>query len=152
MRVSAKVDYAVRAAVELAAHTGAGPLKVDAIAGAQHIPARFLENILLALRHAGLVESRRGPEGGFRLALPPEEIVVADVIRAVDGPLASVGGVRPDRLSYEGSASCLPEMWVAVRASLRDVLEQVTLADLAAGALPAAVRARAADPDAWQVR
>jgi Rrf2 family protein len=152
MRVSAKVDYAVRAGVELAAHSGDTPLKVDAIAEAQGIPSRFLENIMLALRHAGIVESRRGPDGGFRLARPAEEIVVADVIRAVDGPLASVGGVRPDRLEYEGSAAALPEVWIAVRASLREVLEHVTLADVAAGRLPQCVRRRAADPDAWAVR
>jgi Rrf2 family protein len=151
MRVSAKVDYAVRAAVELAAHTGTGPLKVDSIAAAQEIPARFLENIMLALRHGGIVESRRGPEGGFRLARPAGEIVIADIIRAVDGPLASVGGIAPNRLAYDGSATVLPEVWVAVRASLREVLEHVTLADVAARELPEGVRARAADPDAWQV-
>lgn len=152
MRVSAKVDYAVRAVVELASHDEAAPVKVDDLAIAQGIPARFLENIMLSLRHAGLVESRRGPEGGFRLAKPAEEIVVADVIRAVDGPLASVGGIAADRLHYDGSAAALPAVWVAVRASLREVLEHVTLADIAAGELPECVKERAADPDAWEVR
>lgn len=152
MRVSAKVDYAVRAAVELAAHPEEKPVKVDELAAAQVIPARFLENIMLAMRHAGLVESRRGPDGGFRLARPAAEIVLADVIRAVDGPLATVGGAAADRLQYEGSAASLPDVWVAVRASLREVLEHVTLADVAAGQLPDCVRARAADPDAWIVR
>jgi Rrf2 family protein len=151
VRISAKVDYAVRAVVELAARDTEAPVKVDALAEAQGIPARFLENIMLSLRHAGIVESRRGPEGGFRLAKPAAEIAVADVIRAVDGPLASVGGVRPERLTYGGSAAALPEVWIAVRASLREVLEHVSLADVAAGQLPDCVRARAADPGAWEV-
>jgi Rrf2 family protein len=152
VRVSAKVDYAVRAVIELAARDSDAPVKVDALAEAQGIPARFLENIMLALRHGGLVESRRGPEGGFRLARPAAEIAVADVIRAVDGPLASVGGVRPDRLDYDGSAAALPEVWVAVRASLREVLEHVSVAEVAAGRLPDCVRERSSSPGAWDVR
>jgi Rrf2 family protein len=149
VRVSAKADYAVRAAVELAA-AGEGPLKGDRIAQAQSIPPNFLENILVDLRNAGLVASRRGAEGGYWLARPAAEISVADVIRAVDGPLANVRGVRSESVEYTGSAERLKDVWVAVRASLRGVLEAVTLADLAAGELPPSVEALAADPDAWQ--
>ena len=148
MRVSAKADYAIRAMVELAA-AGEGPVKAERIAQAQEIPLKFLENILTDLRHAGVVRSQRGVDGGFWLARPADEITVADVIRAVDGPLANVRGVRSEQVSYSGSAEQLREVWVAVRASLRNVLEQVTLADLARGELPASVQALAADPDAW---
>jgi Rrf2 family protein len=148
VRVSAKADYAIRATVELAA-AGEGPTKGERIAQAQSIPPNFLENIFTDLRNAGLVASRRGAEGGYWLARPAEEISLADVIRAVDGPLANVRGVRSEQVEYEGSAAPLRDVWVAVRASLRGVLENVTLADLAAGELPAAVRELAADPDAW---
>jgi len=148
VRVSAKADYAIRAAVELAA-AGEGPVKGERIAHAQGIPPNFLENILGDLRNAGIVGSRRGAEGGYWLARPAREISLADVIRAVDGPLANVRGVRSERVEYEGSASGLREVWVAVRASLRGVLERVTLADVARGELPEHVRALAADPDAW---
>jgi Rrf2 family protein len=148
VRVSAKADYAVRAAVELAA-SGDGPTKGERIAQAQQIPPNFLENILSDLRNAGIVASRRGAEGGYWLARPAAEISLADVIRAVDGPLANVRGVRSEQLEYTGSAEGLREVWVAVRASLRGVLEKVTLADLASGELPASVRELAGDPDAW---
>jgi Rrf2 family protein len=148
VRVSAKADYAVRAAVELAA-AGAGPLKGDRIAQAQQIPSNFLENILSDLRNAGLVASRRGADGGYWLARPAGEVTVADVIRAVDGPLANVRGVRSEQVEYAGTAEPLRDVWVAVRASLRSVLEGVTLADLARGELPDHVRALADDPDAW---
>jgi len=148
MRVSAKADYAIRAAVELAA-AGDGPVKGDRIAKAQSIPPNFLENILADLRNAGIVGSRRGAEGGYWLARPADDVSLADVIRAVDGPLANVRGVRSDELEYEGSAKALEQVWIAVRASLRGVLEQVTLADVARGALPDHVRQLAADPDAW---
>jgi Rrf2 family protein len=148
VRVSAKADYAIRAAVELAA-AGEGPLKGDRIAQAQQIPSNFLENILSDLRNAGLVNSRRGAEGGYWLARPAGEISLADVIRAVDGPLANVRGIRSEQVEYAGSAARLRDVWVAVRASLRSVLERVTLADLAAGELPESVEALAADPDAW---
>lgn len=148
MRVSAKADYAIRAAVELAA-AGEGPVKGDRIAKAQSIPSNFLENILADLRNAGIVGSRRGAEGGYWLARPAGEVSLADVIRAVDGPLANVRGVRSDELEYVGSAKALEQVWIAVRASLRGVLEQVTLADVAGGALPDHVRQLAADPDAW---
>ncbi len=152
MRISAKTDYAVRAAVELAAVTDENPLKSERIAQAQGIPLRFLENILVQLRQGGIVVSRRGAEGGYRLAQPAQEITVADVIRAIDGPLAAVSGERPEKLAFEGTAAPLRDVWVAVRASLRDVLEHVTLADLASGELPETVRARTADPDAWLTR
>ncbi len=133
MRVSAKVDYAVRAAIELAVAAGEGPVKGERIATAQTIPPKFLENILLDLRHAGLVSSQRGIEGGYWLARPPEEITVADVIRAVEGPIASVRGVRPDELEYTGSAEPLRDVWLDLRTALRGVLEHVTLADLVSG-------------------
>jgi Rrf2 family protein len=148
VRVSAKADYAIRAAVELAA-AGDGPVKGDRIAQAQDIPSNFLENILGDLRNAGLVASRRGADGGYWLARRAEEISLADIIRAVDGPLANVRGIRSEQITYEGNAAPLRDVWVAVRASLRSVLEQVTLADLARGELPASVQALAADPDAW---
>jgi len=148
VRVTAKADYAVRATVELAA-AGGGPLKRDALATAQDIPAGFLENILLDLRQAEVIRSQRGPDGGFWLARPAGEITVADVVRAVEGPLASVRGARPGELSFHGTARPLEELWVALRASLRSVLEAVTLADLAAGELPEDVAALARDPDAW---
>jgi Rrf2 family protein len=148
VRVSAKADYAIRAAVELAA-AGEGPVKGERIAHAQGIPPNFLENILADLRNAGIVGSRRGAEGGYWLARPADEVSLADVFRAVDGPLANVRGVRSDELAYEGSAKALEQVWIAVRASLRGVLEQVSLADVARGELPGHVRQLAADPDAW---
>jgi Rrf2 family protein len=148
MRVSAKVDYALRACAELAA-AGDGPVKGDRIAQAQQIPLKFLENILLDLKHAGLVQSQRGAEGGYWLAVPPEEISLAEVIRAVEGPIANVRGMRPEQVEYAGTAAPFRDVWIAVRANLRAVLEVVTLADVAAGRLPDEVAAIAADPDAW---
>ncbi len=148
MRVSAKADYAIRALVELAAG-GDGPVKGDRIAQAQQIPIKFLENIMVDLRHAGLVRSLRGIEGGYWLARPAAEINLAQVIRAIDGPLANVRGQRSEELEFAGAAGPLREVWVAVRASLRGVLESVTLADVARGELPPAVEALARDPDAW---
>ncbi|HSS82078.1 MAG TPA: Rrf2 family transcriptional regulator [Gaiellaceae bacterium] len=150
MRVSAKVDYAVRAGAELAAAAGRGPVKGDTIAQAQKIPLKFLENILLDLKHAGLVQSQRGAEGGYWLAKEPAEISLADVIRAVEGPIANVRGERPEQVEYAGAAEPLREVWIAVRGNLRAVLESVTLADVAAGQLPDEVSRIAADPDAWQ--
>ena len=149
MRVSAKTDYALRAALELAAAPDDKPVKGERIATAQAIPLRFLENILMQLRHAGLVDSRRGAEGGYRLARPATEVTLADVIRAIDGPLAGVSGVRPEALGFNGVAEPMRDVWIAVRASLRGVLEQVTLADVVAGELPASVRTLVADEDAW---
>ena len=149
MRTTAKADYAVRAAVELAAAGTAEPVKADQIAEAQSIPLNFLENILAELRRAGIVESRRGAAGGYLLARPPEEISIADVIRAVEGPLANVRGLSPDLLEYEGSAEKLRDVWVALRASVRGVLEQVTLADVAKGELPPHIGELTQDADAW---
>jgi Rrf2 family protein len=149
VRVSAKTDYAIRAALELAAAGDEKPVKGERIATAQSIPLRFLENILMQLRHAGLVESRRGAEGGYRLARPAAEITLADVIRAIDGPLAGVSGARPETLAFDGVAEPMRDVWIAVRASLRGVLEGVTLADVVSGSLPKHVRALVADEDAW---
>ena len=156
MRVSAKVDYAVRASIELAAAHERDevrkPVKAEALARAQEIPLKFLENILQGLRQAGIVESRRGPDGGHLLARPAAEISIADVIRAIDGPLAGVGGRRPDELAFTGSAAPMKEIWIAVRSTLRNLLEEVTLADVASGDLPDQVAALTADPRAWVKR
>jgi Rrf2 family protein len=152
MRISAKVDYAVRAVVELAAAAGDKPVKAERIANAQQIPLNFLENILGELRHAGVVRSHRGAEGGFRLAKPPEEVTVADVIRAVEGPLASVRGGPPEDATYAGAATSLPRVWIAVRANLRRVVERVTIADIAADKLPATIDELTEDPGAWVTR
>jgi Rrf2 family protein len=149
VRVSAKADYAIRAMVELAA-AGEGPVKGDRIAQAQEIPINFLENILGALRHAGLVRSQRGADGGYWLARPAAEINLAQVIRAVDGPLANVRGQRSEELQFAGASVPLRDVWIAVRASLRGVLESVTLADVASGELPPEVAALARDPGAWK--
>ncbi len=152
MRISAKVDYAVRAAVELAAATDDKPVKAERIATAQDIPLNFLENILGELRHSGIVRSHRGAEGGFRLAKPAAELTVADIIRAVEGPLASVRGGPPEDAHYGGAAESLPRVWIAVRQSLRRVAEHVTVADIASGKLPKAVDKLAEDPEAWVTR
>jgi Rrf2 family protein len=149
VRTTAKADYAVRAAVELAALSGEGPVKAEQIAEAQSIPLNFLENILAELRRAGIVESRRGAAGGYLLAKPPEDVSLADIIRAVEGPLANVRGMSPDALEYEGSAERLRDVWVALRASVRAVLEQVTLADVAKGELPPHVAELTQAADAW---
>ena len=150
MRISAKADYAVRAVLELAAVPPGASLSAREIAAAQEIPQNFLENILTELRRAGIVRSRRGADGGYQLARPAADVTVADVLRAVEGPLAAVQGVRPDQLEYPHAAERLPEVWVALRSSLRDVLEHVTLADIARGRLPAAVRERTRAKDAWR--
>lgn len=149
MRITARVDYAVRAALELAA---AAPeaLTNDAIATAQGIPSRFLQAILGDLQHARLVTSQRGREGGYRLALPPSEISIARVMRVEQGFLADVHGQRPEDVEYPGPAQALTTVWIAARASYRRVLEEVTLADVVAGTLPAAVAELAAIEDAWR--
>jgi Rrf2 family protein len=152
MRISAKADYAVRAMVELAAAADEKPVKAERIATAQDIPLNFLENILGELRHAGLVRSHRGAEGGFRLAKAASKISVADVIRAVEGPLASVRGAPPEESQYNGAAEALPRVWIAVRANLRKVVEHVTVADVAGGKLPRAIDKLADDPDGWVTR
>ncbi len=151
MRISAKADYAVRAAVELAA-AGDEPVKGEKLASQQDIPLQFLEHILLELKHARIVRARRGAKGGYWLAKPPEEVTLADVIRAVEGPLANIQDIAPESTKYPGNAERLSDVWVAVRASLRRVLEEVTLADLRDGNLPEAVSELAADEGAWSTR
>jgi Rrf2 family protein len=149
MHVTAKVDYALRAALELAAG-GDGPIKGERIAESQEIPLKFLENILLELRHHGIVASQRGADGGYWLARPSAEINLAEIIRAVEGPLANVRGERPESVEYSGPAERLQDVWIAVRASLRGVLESVSLADLASGKLPDQVSEVTRDPGAWE--
>lgn len=152
MRISAKADYAVRAAVELAAAPDERPIKAERIATNQDISLNFLENILGELRHAGIVRSHRGADGGFRLARAADEVTVADVIRAVEGPLATVRGGPPENSTYDGSASSLSRVWIAVRKNVRSVVEHVTLADVASGELPARIERLAEDPEAWVTR
>src|SRR5436853_6886837 len=127
MHVTAKADYAVRAIVELADSKQGSPRKVDDVARAQGIPVSFLENILTQLRSSGIVRSQRGPEGGYWLAQSPEEVNLAQVIRAVEGPLVGVRGQRPDEVKYTGAAESLQQLWIALRANLRNVLEHVTV-------------------------
>lgn len=150
MRISARADYAVRAALELAVRHGEGPVKAEEIAAVQDIPHKFLEGILGDLRRAGIVESRRGGGGGYRLAREASAITVADLIRAVDGPIVSVRGERPTGLAYTGTAQPLLPLWIALRANVRRILEGVTVADLAADALPEPVRRLAEEPAAWE--
>jgi Rrf2 family protein len=150
MRVSAKADYAVRAMVELAAADEGEPVKGEQIADSQGIPLRFLENILAELRHQGLVQSRRGAEGGYWLTRAPDEITIAEVIRAVEGPLASVRGERPEEMSYAGDAAPLQRVWVALRSNIRAVLERVTLADVVADELPPQVIELTERPGVWE--
>jgi Rrf2 family protein len=152
MHVTAKADYAVRAVVELASGDSDSPRKVDELAQAQGIPVSFLENILTQLRSAGIVRSQRGPEGGYWLAKPPEEVNLAQIIRAVEGPLVGVRGQRPEEIEYAGSAESLKEVWIALRANLRKVLEQVTVADVAAGKLPKEVLALTLQEGALEAR
>jgi Rrf2 family protein len=152
VRISAKADYAVRATIELAVAGEGATVKGERVADAQQIPLHFLENILGDLKQAGIVATRRGPEGGYRLARSPAEVSVADVIRAVEGPLASVRGDGPECLEYEGSAEPLQRVWIALRGNVRAVLETVSLADLVSGKLPRSVAQLARDPDAWARR
>jgi Rrf2 family protein len=149
VRISAKADYAIRAVVELGALVDSSPAKGEQLAAAQGIPLRFLLNILQDLKRAGIVDSHRGSDGGYRLARPPGALPLADIIRAVEGPLAQVGDARPEDLHYAGPAAALSEVWIAVRANLRAVLEEVTVADVAEGALPKTVRDLAGDAEAW---
>jgi Rrf2 family protein len=151
MQISARGDYAVRAAVALAV---AYPetVSAQALAAEQSLPRKFLETILADLRRAGLVHSTRGVDGGYTLARPPADIAVADVLRAADGPLAGVRGMRPEETVYAGTAVHLQELWIAVRASVRRVLDEVSLAEVARGRLPAHVRRLIADQEAWQPR
>lgn len=151
MHITAKVDYAVRALVELAA-AGDAPVKADELARSQTVPHKFLESVLGELRRAGMVQSRRGRDGGYWLARPAAEIAVADVIRAMEGPLASVRGQRPEEVHYNGPAAPLLDVWIAVRVNLRTVLEGVSVADIATGALPGFIAELNADPQAWRRR
>jgi Rrf2 family protein len=151
MQISARADYALRALLTLAASDGQ-LVKGEALALAQDLPLRFLENILTDLRRAGLVQSRRGADGGYQLNRAPETISIATVIRVTDGPLASVRGRRPEDANYEGAAKNLQDVWIAVRVNLRRVLESVTLADVASGQLPDIVTTLGNDPDAWVTR
>ena len=157
MRITAKVDYAVRAAAELAAAQGAAggaraPMKGDAIAAAQGIPGRFLESILAELRRSAIIGSQRGSDGGYWLARPADQVSVADVIRAVEGPLADVHGAPPEEVAYVGAAASLQLVWIATRVALREVLETTTLADIADGTLPSSVATLAERPGGWARR
>ena len=151
MHITAKVDYAVRTLVELAA-VGPDPAKAEFLAKSQVIPHKFLEAVLSDLRRGGLGNSRRGPDGGYWLARSADEITIADVIRAVEGPLASIRGQRPEDVDYGGPATPLKEVWIAVRVNLRAVLENVTLTDVAGGELPEFIHELTADPEAWNRR
>ena len=148
MRLSARSDYALRAVIELAA-AGPGHVTADQLARTQGIPGKFLEAILTQLRRAGLVRSQRGPEGGFWLARPAGAISLADVIRAIDGPLLGVRGERPENVGYTGAAEPLQSVWIALRANERAILEEVTLEHIVTGSLPPSVRKLAEDPKAW---
>lgn len=150
MQIPAKADYAIRALLTLAASEGS--VSAEHLALEQHLPAKFLGAILSDLRRGGLVTSLRGPEGGFRLARPADEITIADVLRTVSGPMAGVRGMRPETLVYEGEASHLRDVWVAVRGTLREVLEHVTLGQVLTGELPPEVTRFTSDPDAWVTR
>jgi Rrf2 family protein len=152
MRLSARVDYALRAMAELAAAGGGveRPVTADRLAAAQQIPPKFLESILLQLRRGGIVTAQRGPEGGYRLARPAGETALADIIRVIDGPLANVRGQRPEDVGYQGAAVALQDIWIALRASERQILELVTLEDVVTGKLPERVRELVADPAAWE--
>jgi Rrf2 family protein len=151
MRLSARVDYALRASVALAGY-GDRWVSAEQIAEDQGIPRKFLESILLQLRRGGIAASKRGSEGGHRLARPGEEISLADVIRAVDGPLVGVRGERPEQVAYSGTATALTNVWIALRVSERNILESVSLAAVAGDDLPTSVTKLLEDPDAWVIR
>lgn len=147
MRLSARVDYALRAVCELAA--ARAPRTVEQLSAAQHIPNKYLESILGELRRGGLLRSQRGADGGYRLGRPAADISIADVIRALDGELANVRGSRPENLEYVGAAAALQEVWIALRASERAILESVTIEHVASGELPGSVADLVANPSAW---
>lgn len=149
MRVSAKADYAIRGLLEIAA-SSEPPVKRDEIADAQQIPVKFLETILGELKHAGVVASQRGAEGGYSLARPASEITLADIMRVIEGPLASVRDVRPELLEYPGVAAPLKEIWVALRASMREVLEETTLDDIVHQTYSKGVAGLVSDPASWE--
>jgi Rrf2 family protein len=151
VQISARGDYAVRAALSLAAAHPA-LMSAQAIAAEQAMPRKFLEAVLADLRRAGIVRAQRGAEGGYTLAQPPRDVTVGAILRAVDGPLAGVRGLRPEETAYQGAAANLPDLWVAVRAAVRDVVDEVSLAELVSGKMPAHVRKLTTRPDAWQPR
>jgi Rrf2 family protein len=150
MRVSAKSDYALRALIEMAARADGRAVSAEELGRLQDIPHGFLQAILADLRRSGIVISQRGQSGGWRMGRPAESVSVADVIRAVDGPLVSVYGLRPESVSYNEAAQVLQHVWIAARRSLRDVFEEVSIQQLADGVLPDAVTTRTVDEDAWQ--
>ena len=152
MRVSVRADYAVRAVIELAAAQGQGPVSAEHLGEIQNIPLKFLQNILAELKQAGIVTSQRGPSGGFVLARDPSLITLGDILRVTDGPLARVADYRPDQLDYSGHAAALGEVWVAVRAYIRDVLDEVTVADVCRGELPEVVTRQSERSEAWLPR
>lgn len=155
MHVSAKVDYAMRALLELAATAQRDPqalVKGDDLARAQDIPMKFLEAILGDLRNAGIVSSKRGVDGGYRLQRAAADVTVADVVRALEGPLAAVRGERPEDVTYTGAAVNLRDVWVAARVAIRDVLEHVTLQQVVDGDLPEHLLAALRTPGAWERR
>jgi Rrf2 family protein len=151
VRLNARVDYGLRAVVELAAASASvdRPVTAERLASAQDIPPKFLESILLQLRRGDIVCSQRGPEGGYWLARPAEEITLGDVIRVIDGPLANIRGQRPEHVGYRGAAEALQEVWIALRASEREILDSVTVANVARHQLPKRVRTLVSDPGAW---
>lgn len=150
MRVTAKSDYALRALIEIARRDDGGPVSAEELGRLQDIPHGFLQAILADLRRAGILVAQRGQSGGWRMNKDPEQVSVADVIRAVDGPLVSIYGLRPEAVEYNDSAAVLQHVWIASRRSLRDVLENVSVRQLAEGKLPRSVSSRTADEDAWQ--
>lgn len=150
MQISARADYALRALCVLAVAPAGCPVKADEIAANQSIPRTFLDAILVELRRAGIVESRRGPDGGHRLARPPADITVAEVMRVLDGPLATVRGQRPEAHSYDGAAEHLQDVWVAVRAGLRAILERTTVEQVVSGLLPDAVTEHTGHERSWR--
>lgn len=150
MRVSAKSDYALRALIVIAGQSGTAAISAEEIGRLQDIPRGFLQGILADLRRVGIVMSQRGQSGGWRLARDARDVTVADVIRAVDGPLVSVYGLRPEAVAYNESARALQLVWIAARSSLREVLETVTIADLVSGHLPEQVRTLTKDDEAWR--
>lgn len=150
MRVSARSDYALRALIEMAGRADARAVSAEEIGRLQSIPHGFLQAILADLRRSGIVMSQRGQSGGWRLGRPATEVSIADVIRAVDGPLVSVYGLRPESVTYNDQAEVLQHVWIAARRALREVFERVSIQQLADGRLPKAVTSRTADEDAWQ--
>ncbi len=149
MRVSAKSDYALRALIEIATRTDAKPVSAEELGRSQDIPHGFLQAILADLRRSGIVLSQRGQSGGWKMARDTAEVSVADVIRAVDGPLVSVYGLRPESVTYNDRANVLQPVWIAARTALRDVFENVSIQQLAAGELPIEVTSRSEDHEDW---